>query len=214
MYFIAYYTSLISNIFPLLGGIYFYSKFKKDKVQSLFFIYAIYIVVTQIINTTIAKLGYYNIWFFELSLFLEIAYFYWFYNAWDKFKNWFKWLTLIVFIYIAVLMFMKYVVLHTEKTVSYTFPILIIYFIVQCSMAIIKTFEKSDTEFNKSYIFWISFARLFYFMAILPFNIFAYIDGFLEGEVKVVYQYADAYVNHFANIVLNSLFLYSFKCRN
>lgn len=79
---------------------------------------------------------------------------------------------------------------------------------------IITTFEKSDTEFNKTYIFWISFARLFYFMAILPFNIFAFIGNHLDKEVKEVYDMADLSVNYTANIILNFLFMYSFKCRN
>lgn len=81
-------------------------------------------------------------------------------------------------------------------------------------MMIIKTFEKSDTEFNKSYIFWISFARLFYFMAILPFNIFQFIGEHLEADVKEVYDSADTIVNLTSNMILNILFAYSFKCRN
>lgn len=81
-------------------------------------------------------------------------------------------------------------------------------------MMIIKTFEKSDTEFNKSYIFWISFARLFYFMAILPFNIFQFIGDHLNSEIREVYDSADTIVNLTANIILNIIFAYSFKCRN
>ncbi|MCC6818373.1 MAG: hypothetical protein IT245_05745 [Bacteroidia bacterium] len=109
---------------------------------------------------------------------------------------------------------LRYFVFHTEQEVSYTFPVIVIYFIVQNSMMIIKTFEKSDTEFNKSYVFWISFARLFYFMAILPFNIFTFITNHLESDVKVIYEMADSSVNFVSNIALNIIFMYSFKCRN
>lgn len=179
-----------------------------------FFYYSIFIIFTQIFNLLIAYNDGYNIWFFEFSLLIEFVFFYWFYNKWNKFRNWFRILSSIIFISLLTLFFLRYFVYHTDEEVNYSFPIMIIYFVVQSSIMIISTFEKSDTEFNRTYIFWISFARLFYFMAILPFNIFAFIGNHLENEVKEVYNMADLSVNYVANIILNILFMYSFKCRN
>lgn len=119
---------------------------------------------------------------------------------------------LLLFVIIVLSVF-KYFILHTEEEVSYTFPIMLIFFIVQSSMMILKTFDLNDTEFNKSYIFWIAFARLIYFMAILPFNIYSFIGNHLSSELKETYGNVDAIFNHFANITLNVLMMYSFKCR-
>ena len=120
----------------------------------------------------------------------------------------------IILTFVIVLIILKYFITHTDKEVSYTFPIMMAFFVVQSIMMILKTFDMSDTEFNKSYIFWISFARLLYFMAILPFNIFTFFGYHLTGDTREIYGYTDAVFNHLANIALNSLMMYSFKCRN
>jgi hypothetical protein len=103
------------------------------------------IVLTQIINSTLANLGFYNIWFFELSLIFDFIFFYWFCNKWSPFQKWFKWVSFLIFGFIGVMYFLRYFVFHSEKEVNYAFPLLTIYFIIQSSMMIIKTFEKSDT---------------------------------------------------------------------
>ncbi len=199
---------------PFIGGVYYFKHIRNNKLQLSFFFFSILIILTQVINTFITYTNGYNIWFFEISLIIEFGYFYWFFNKWNKFRNWFRILSSIIFISLLTLFFLRYFVYHTDEEVNYSFPIMIIYFVVQSSIMIISTFEKSDTEFNRTYIFWISFARLFYFMAILPFNIFAFIGNHLENEVKEVYNMADLSVNYVANIILNILFMYSFKCRN
>lgn len=206
-----YYPSLLSNLLPLLGGIIFFRKL--DKLQYYFFLYAILIILVQICDSTIVRLGYYSVWFFEVFLLIEMVFFIWFFNKWQPMKKWELNISILIFIGIIVLEIFKYFILHTEKEVSYTFPLIIIFFIVQSSMMILKTFDLNDTEFNKSYIFWIAFARLIYFMAILPFNIFAFIGNHISDELKETYGYVDAVFNHFANITLNVLMMYSFKCR-
>lgn len=99
------------------------------------------------------------------------------------------------------------------KGVSFSFPLLSIFFIVQSAIVILKTFDLSDTEFNKSYIFWIAFSNLIYFMAILPFNIYAFFVTELKGDGLSVYRFVDGVINHLSNITLNTILMYSFTCR-
>ncbi len=80
-------------------------------------------------------------------------------------------------------------------------------------IVILKTFDISDTEFNKSYVFWIAFSNFFYFMMILPFNIYQFFGTELNGDNLLLFRKIDVFVNYLANITLNSLIFYSFTCR-
>lgn len=206
-------VSLISNLLPLAGAIYFFRKL--DKLQFKLFYYALYIVVAQIINSYIARVIKINtIWFFDIYLVIQIVYFIWFYNQWKKYSKVYLLYSLLFLFFIIVLEYFQYFVFsESYKGVSYTFPIIFIFFIIQSAVVILKTFDLSDTEFNKSFIFWIAFSNLIYFMAILPFNIYSYFSTELKGDAYLIYRYADGVVNHLANIALNCIIMFSFSCR-
>jgi len=210
---ILYFISLLSNLFPLVGAIYFYNKL--DRLQVYLFYYAVYIVVAQVINSIIARVLHLDtIWFFEVYLIIQLIYFVWFYNKWKKTNRIYMVFNFLFIGFILVLEYYQYFIFpNSYKEVSYTFPLLFIFFIIQNAIVIIKTFDLSDTEFNKSCIFWVAFSNLIYFMAILPFNIYSFFGSELKGELLTIYRYTDGTINHLANITLNTILMYSFSCR-
>lgn len=207
-----YYASWASILLPSIGGIYYYNSL--DKNQKYFLIYSIFLILIQITETVLVRNGYNSVWFFEGFLFVELIFFLWFFNKWRTYSKVEYVLGLSIVTLLIVLEYLNYFVYHSEKEVSYTFPLLIIFFVFQSASMILKSFDVNDTEFNKSYVFWISFARLIYFMAILPFNIFGFIGNHLNDELKTIYGYTDLTINHLANITLNTLLMYSFRCRS
>jgi hypothetical protein len=185
-----------------------------DKHQFILFLYAIFIVIVQLFDTLIVRLGYTNVWFFEAFLIVELIFFVWFYNRWKTYNKKYLIFSLLFIIGLLSLEYFQYFVYENNKDVSYTFPLIIIFCIVQSAIMLLKTFDLSDTEFNKNYVFWIAFARLIYFMAILPFNIYLFIGDELKGNVLEIYKYTDVTINHLANITLNTILMYSFRCRS
>ena len=185
-----------------------------DKHQFILFLYAIFIVIVQLFDTLIVRWGYTNVWFFEAFLIVELVFFIWFYNKWKSYSKSFMGISVLFVLILLSVEYFQYFVFKSQKEVSYTFPLIIIFCIVQSAVMLLKTFDLNDTEFNKNYIFWIAFARLIYFMAILPFNIYFFIGDDLKGNVLMIYKYTDVTINHLANITLNTLLMYSFRCRN
>lgn len=185
-----------------------------DKHQFILFLYAIFLVVAQFFDSLIVRLGYTNAWFFEAFLIIELLFFIWFYNRWKSYSMTYLGITIAFVVLLTVIEYLQYFVFKSHKEVSYTFPLIIIFCIVQSAVMLLKTFDLNDTEFNKNYIFWIAFARLIYFMAILPFNIYFFIGDELKGNALMIYTYTDVTINHLANITLNTLLMYSFRCRS
>lgn len=185
-----------------------------DKHQFVLFYYAIFLLVAQFFDSLIVRLGYTNVVFFEFFLIVELVFFMWFYHRWKPYNKWLMAASIIFLVLLFTVEFFQYSDFNHHKKVSYTFPLIIIFCVVQSAVMLLKTFDLNDTEFNKNYIFWVAFARLIYFMAILPFNIYFFIGDELKGEVSDLYRYTDAVTNHLANITLNILLMYSFKCRN
>ena len=185
-----------------------------DKHQFILFYYAIFLVVVQFFDSLIVRLGYTNFTFFEFFLIVELVFFIWFYNRWRPYKRSFMILSIVFVVVLLFVEYLQYFAYNNQKNVSYTFPLIIIFCVVQSAVMLLKTFDLSDTEFNKNYIFWIAFARLIYFMAILPFNIYFFIGDELKGDVLELYTYTDVTINHLANITLNTLLMYSFRCRS
>lgn len=185
-----------------------------DKHQFILFLYAIFLVVVQFFDSLIVRLGYTNIVFFEVFLIVELVFFIWFYNRWKTYGRLFWYVSVSFVLILLFVEYLQYFINQNHKEVSYTFPLIIIFCVVQSAVMLLKTFDLNDTEFNRNYIFWIAFARLIYFMAILPFNIYFFIGDELKGEMLKIYRYTDATVNHLANITLNTLLMYSFRCRS
>lgn len=185
-----------------------------DKHQFILFLYSIFLVVVQFFDSLIVRLGYTNYIFFEIFLIIELVFFMWFYHKWKSYNRPFIILSIVFFTVLMVVEYLQYFVYQNLKEVSYTFPLIIIFCVVQSAAMLLKTFDLNETEFNKNYIFWIAFARLIYFMAILPFNIYFFIGDDLKGNILEIYTYTDVTINHLANITLNTLLMYSFRCRN
>ena len=209
---ILYYFSLLSTLLPLIGAIRYFKQL--DKHQFILFLYAIFLVVVQFFDSLIVRLGYTNYLFFEGFLIVELIFFIWFFNRWKPYSKSFLTASVLFVVILLIIEYLQYFVYQNLKEVSYTFPLIIIFCIVQSALMLLKTFDLNDTEFNKNYVFWIAFARLIYFMAILPFNIYFFIGDDLKGDALEIYTYTDVTINHFANITLNTLLMYSFRCRS
>ena len=114
---------------------------------------------------------------------------------------------------LLIILSLRYLILKSHLSINYLMPVVIITSVVLCASVVLKIFDATDTEFHRNPIFWISFAKIFYLMMILPFNVFRYLKPFIDPETSNFYYRTDELINYVANIVLNPLFAYSFLCR-
>ncbi|HEY1047979.1 MAG TPA: hypothetical protein VGF79_16175 [Bacteroidia bacterium] len=203
--------SINSMYLSVLAGLVFFKKL--NKLQKIFFGYVVYLVLLEYINHWAIHELRNNIWLMDLTLSIDFLFFIMIYNQWSKFSK----LELrgysIVFAYLILSLVIKYLVFNSFKDINYILPVMMITAILISGNVILKTFDNNNTEFHKSFVFWISFSRLFYYMMILPFNIYHYIELQLDKEVADTYYAADRVINYIANFVLNVLYAYSFTCR-
>ncbi|MCW3117719.1 MAG: hypothetical protein JWM28_1801, partial [Chitinophagaceae bacterium] len=85
-----------------------------------------------------------------------------------------------------------------------------LFFIVQSSFMIIVAFDNFDIDIRKNFVFWIAFARLFYYLIIM----FIYIyPSLIENGYKIkLYNQTNTAINTFANVLENIIYGVSFLC--
>lgn len=203
--------SINSMYLSVLAGLVFYRRL--SILQKIFLGYVAYLVALEYLNQWAVYELKSNVWLMDLGLSIDFLFFLILYNQWNNFTK----LELkgysVVFVYLLVSLVFKYFVKDSQKDINYILPVMMIVSILMSGNVILKTFDNNNTEFNKSFIFWVSFSRLFYFMMIMPFNVYQYIEVHLEKEVADTYYAADELINDIANISLNVLYAYSFTCR-
>lgn len=195
----------------VLAGLVFYKRL--SQLQKVFFVYVVYLVILEYVNHWAVFELRNNAWLMDLGLSIDFLFFLLFYNRWSSFTKVELRGYSIVFAYLLLSMIVKYLVFNSFKNINYILPVMMITAVMMSGNIILKTFDDSNTEFHKTFIFWISFSRLFYFMMIIPFNVYQYIDVHLDREVSEIYYNADDIINSIGNFVLNVLYAYSFTCR-
>lgn len=195
----------------VLAGLVYFRKL--NQLQKFFLGYVVYLVALEFVNKWAVYELRNNLWLMDLTLSIDFLFFLILYSKWSKFSKFELRGYSIVFAYLILSLVVKYLVYNSFKDINYILPVMMIAAIMMSGRVILKTFDDSNTEFNKSFIFWVSFSRLFYFVMIMPFSIYQYIEVHLAKEVADTYYAADDLINDIANFVLNVLYAYSFTCR-
>lgn len=194
------------SLFPLLLG--FLNLNKNSENQKKFIFYIIISTIFEAISfyTNIKSIN--NLWLFILFLYFEFGFFLFFYNPTLGSKKFFKYISLIVF----SILFLNEVLINFKLggNRAFFFFVIITYFIYQSAHVLIEIFENDELIPTKNYLFWISFARLLYFLII----IFIYIyQNFIPIENRTkLFGNIHFIINGIANIILNLIYGISFLC--
>lgn len=196
----------LSILFPIiLGAIYFK---KNTYTQKVFLGYLLFSLIFEGISLYTNLKSIHNLWLFNLFLYFEFAFYFYFFNPTIGKSILFKTISITVFL----ILFTNELLLASKLggNRAFFFFIIITYFIYQSASVLIYIFENEILLPTKNYLFWISFARLFYFLII----IFIYIyQNFIPLEQRSK-QFGNIHfiINGIANIILNLIYGISFLC--
>lgn len=99
---------------------------------------------------------------------------------------------------------------HFNYYLSWFHGLIFLFFVVQATYSVIATFEEEQGEVFHRPVFWVSFARMFYFLSLIFVFVFPVL---LEMSIKseAIGQASDL-INYFSNISLNICYSISFLC--
>ena len=200
--------SSLSILIPLLIGLVCFRTL--DKLQKWFLGFIVLSALFEIVVSYTGRHGIHNVWLFKVFLFVDFVFFIWFVNKVTKYSRW-QWIFVALVVFFVF--FSEFYIKRNEpfnSNNSLLFVSFFLFFIIQSSQMIIFTFDDFDTDIRKNYVFWIAFARLFYFLII----VFIYIyPNFIENGYKITFlNKTNTTINMFANVLLNLIYGISFLC--
>ncbi len=196
----------LSIVFPLILGCFFYKHISAS--QKVFLGYMFFSLIFEGISFYTNLKSINNLWLFTLFLYFEFAFYYLFLYPTMGQRNVFNYISLIIFI---LLLFNEGLIQFKHGgNRAFFFFVIITYFIYQSAHVLIEIFEHDESIPTKNYLFWISFARLLYFLII----IFIYIyQNFIPLEQRTkLFGNIHYIINGIANIILNLIYGISFLC--
>jgi hypothetical protein len=200
--------SSFSILVPLLLGAVFFFRF--GFLQKSFFAF---IIFSAIFDGFVAYAYYMkqeNLWMFKVFLVCDFFFFLWFFNKIVRFPKW-KWVY--ASLIIPVLIFNEtYINCHygKENSTSMFYLLVSVFNIIQSGFIIVCIFEDFEINILNNYVFWISMARLFYYLTIV--FIFVYPNFVENGFYNEFYGEVNFAINATANTILNILYGVSFIC--
>jgi hypothetical protein len=202
--------SSLSILIPLLIGLVFFKKL--DQLQKWFWIFIVISACFDILASYTARHGIPNVWVFKIFLVIDLAFFMWFFSKITAFPAW-KWV--LAAVVSCLIMFSQ---LYSGEHFNYNFKnsvffvSVFLFFIIQSSFMTIVTFDDFTRDIRKNYVFWIAFARLFYFLIIV--FIYIYPNFIADGYRNKFLDRTNTTINMLANVLLNMIYGVSFLCHN
>lgn len=154
-----------------------------------------------------------SLWLFKLILIADLFYFIWFYYILDINTNWIKTYSIVIFLIVIfiLLLFLLRRLINVEISFgSFFFMTIFVFFILQNAIVVLNIFDKPDLNPSSNFLFWITFARMMYFLII--FLIYIY-PNLLESNVQnQCFWNVFNVINALGNIICNILYGISFLC--
>lgn len=201
--------SSASILVPVLFGLFSFKNLSKE--QKYFFYYTILSLVFEIITDVfyVYKINSYGL--FKLMLLTDVVFFVWFYHKLGIPAKWLKIFSVGILGFILVFFVVKGIFKVNILFDSLFYLITFLFFIIQSAIAIIYILEYSDINPTSYYLFWISFARLMYFLVI--FVIYVYPTLQSVGDNQKLFWIVFSKINSIGNILGNILYGVSFLCK-
>lgn len=200
--------SSLSILVPLLIGLIYFRRL--ENFQKWFWGFIILSALVEIVSSYFAQNDIPNLWIFKIFLILDFLFFVYLYAKKIKYPVWKKYVTAFVAAVLCISeLFLKNKFLYIQND-SLFFVSIFLFFILQSSFVIVAVFDDFEVDIRKNYIFWIAFARLFYYLII----VFIYVyPSFIENGYKIkLYNDTNLAINTFANILMNLIYGISLLC--
>lgn len=202
------YFSAASVLIPFFIGLFLLRK--AESVMKSFFGFIVFSVLFEAVNDYFGIVYNDNQWLFKIFLICDFVYFVWFYHVAFKKPLWDLRISIFPFALIFISEFLADKFAGLNQYVSWFHLVVFVFFIIQSSYAIIKSFEYYENNIFKFPVFWISFSRLLYFFLIV--FIFVYPKLIYLGKDYKLIDYMNGFIVAFANICLNLLYTVAFLC--
>lgn len=206
---LVYILSSTSILIPTFLGLYCFKYLVIQ--QKYFFFFTLLALVFEIITDFFYLKGINNHWLFKIILLADLLFYIWFYHKNGISDNWIKVTLLAIAGFLFAFLLLKNKLHFVISLDSIFFMTIFLFFIIQSAMTIIHIFERVNVNPTSYFLFWISFARLIYFLVIFFIYIYPYLKPMVWGNK--VFEFVFNVINAIGNIVCNILHGLSFLCR-
>ncbi len=197
-----------SILIPLLCGVIYFKSLSDIHKKFLWFI--LFSTFFEAAVTYVGVTYGNNLWMFKVFLICDFIFFVWFFNKIYPYSLIDRVVVAVVVLFLLTDYFILQTYFSINDRVSLFHLTFFLFFIYQSAYIITKTFDNVQGNILRNYIFWIAFARLFYYLIIV--FIFIYPNFVSSDHNNEFYDNADATINSVANILLNILYAISFTC--
>ena len=198
-----------SILIPLFSGIIYFKQLSQLQKKFLWFI--LFSTFFEVAVAYVGDIYGNNLWMFKIFLVCDFVFFVWYFNKIYKYSR----LDWIIVGFVVFFLIFDYLIIQKYSTINEDLSLFhltfFLFFIFQSAFIIMKVFDDYKMNIFNNFVFWIAFARLFYFLIIV--FIFIYPNFVTKEQDNKLYEYADASINSVANILLNILYGISFICQ-
>jgi hypothetical protein len=194
-----------SLLIPLIIGLFTIRKISNH--QFYFFLFILFSVLFEIVSISLVIKSINNHWMFKFFLVCDFLFFLWFFNQFIIAKLWYKLITwfVVLFIFIDTLNVLFFHFWPESRIFFVIFPFLIF----QSIRALIQLLDRDEPVSHP--IFWISAARVFYYLIV--FIIIIYSNYASKSFDNKLFTLAFMIFNATGNIVCNVMYGISFLCK-
>lgn len=201
--------SSASILIPMILGLFCLKSLSKE--QKYFFLYIILSFVFEIISDLFHFYKINSHGLFKFILITDVIFFIWFNHKLGIPTKWIK-IFIVAFVGFILVFFVIKSIFDVNILLDSIFYLSVfLFFIIQSANSIIHIFENVNLNPTSNFLFWISFARLMYFLII--FFIYIYPNLKSGGFENKLFLIVFGAINSIGNILGNILYGVSFLCR-
>ena len=148
---------------------------------------------------------------FDVFLLIDLLFFAWLFYKHLAFPRWLIYLTLFITLFTVVTGTALIFTHMSTKIQLLYYMVLFFFFLIQSGFVIISMADQVDINPVKHYLFWLAFARLFYFLIVIFIYAYSYLDP--DSYENKSYAVAFGIINSAGNIICNSMYGVALVCR-
>lgn len=196
-------------LLPLILGFTYLEKINKP--QKFFLGFLFFSLIFEIISIYLASQKINNIWMFRYFMILDLIFFFWFFQQSISLSLWFKIFLVLIILYEISIELYTHFYQTKNGFLDYFFIISFLYSVTISGFVLTEIFDNLDLNPLSNYLFWIAFARIFYFLIILFIYVYPIVQktSFENQSFLFIFKI----INTVGNIICNIMYSKSFLCK-
>ncbi|MDI1235092.1 MAG: hypothetical protein PSX81_12485 [bacterium] len=196
-------------LLPLIMG--FINLEQLNKPQKFFLGFLIFSLIFEIISIYLASQKINNIVMFRYFMLVDLIFFFWFFQQGVSLSFWFKIFLVLIILYEISINLYTHFHQPMNESIDYFFIISFLYSVIIGGFVLTEIFDNLNLNPLNNYLFWIAFARIFYFLVILFIYVYPMVQktSFENKSFLFIFKI----INTVGNIICNIMYSKSFLCK-